>query len=86
MSVEELKENRWTHLVVTLREGNVSIYFNGKLDSEGKRPAALVTNTNAVRIGSCYDGRYFTGAVDGVRIYRRALSGEEVAELFRIES
>jgi hypothetical protein len=85
-SQSELKDDRWTHLVVTVDKGKVLFYFDGKLDSEDQRPAPLVSNTNPVRIGSCYDGRYFNGAIDDVRIYSRALSAEEVALLFDIES
>jgi hypothetical protein len=86
ISTPELRENRWTHVAVTLDQGDVSFYFNGKLNSEGSRDAPLPTNTSPVRIGSDYDGRYFNGAVDDVRIYNRALSAQEIAEIFRIES
>ncbi len=86
LSETELKDDRWTHLVATFDKDKVAVYFDGKLDSEGKRPSPIPTNESNVRIGSCYGGRYFHGAVDDVRIYRRALSAKEVAELFDIES
>ena len=82
----ELRENKWTHVAVTLADGKVQLYLDGTLDSEGTRPAPLVTNTSAVHIGSDYDGRYFHGSIDDVRIYRRALTEKEVTEIFQIES
>ncbi len=86
VSGAELRENRWSHVVMTLDDGNVKLYFDGKLDREGVRSAPLTTNTDPVRIGNDYDGRYFRGAIDDIRIYKRALSSEEVAEIFKIES
>ncbi len=86
ISAAELRENRWSHVVMTLDDGMVRFFFDGKLDSEGRRSAPLTTNTNPVRIGNDYDGRYFRGAIDDVRIYKRALSSKEVAEIFKIES
>ncbi len=86
VSGAELRENRWSHLVLTLDDGMVKLYFDGKLDREGQRSAPLTTNTDPVRIGNDYDGRYFRGAIDDIRIYKRALSSEEVAEIFKIES
>lgn len=81
-----MRENRWTHVAITLDDGNVSFYLDGKLNSEGSRDAPLSTNTSPVRIGSDYDGRYFHGAVDDVRIYNRGLSAQEVAKIFQAES
>ena len=88
VSKSALVLDRWTHLAVTLSDNKVSFYFDGLLDASAERPKPrpLATNTNPVRVGSDYDGRYFKGDVDEVRIYRRALSAEEVAELFRSES
>ena len=86
LSTPELRENRWTHVAVTLDDGDVSFYLDGKLNSEDSRVAPLSTNTSPVRIGSDYDGRYFHGAVDDVRIYNRGLSAKEVAKIFQQES
>lgn len=85
-STGELNEGKWTHLVVTLGEGILKMYFDGELDSEAKRERALQNSKDPLRLGSDYDGRYFQGELDDVRIYRRALSGEEVRELFEKES
>ena len=86
LSQTEIKYDQWTHVVATLKAGDVSIYINGELDAEGTRPRPLSVNDKPVRIGSCYDGRYLDGAVDDVRIYSRGLSPEEVKRLFDIES
>ena len=86
LGTPELRENRWTHVAVTLDDGALSFYFDGKLNNKGSREAPISTNTSPVRIGSDYDGRYFNGAVDDIRIYNRALSADEVAEIFQKES
>lgn len=78
---------KWTHLVVTLADQKMKFYFNGQLDREGskQRERGLAQNTNPVRIGSDYDGRYFKGDIDELRIYRRALGAAEIADLYRAE-
>lgn len=87
-SKSTLVMERWTHVAVTLTEGKVKFYFDGVLDYEGMRPkqVPLAQNKDPVRIGSDYDGRYFNGEIDNVRIYNRALSAEEIAQIFKAES
>ena len=86
LSKPELRENRWTHIAVTLNDLAVTFYIDGKLNTVGSREAPITTNTSPVRIGSDYDGRYFHGAIDDIRIYNRSLTAEEVARIFREES
>lgn len=78
---------KWTHVVVTLDGGRMKFYFDGRLDREGssRKERGLTKNTSPVRIGSDYDGRYFNGDIDEVRIYRRALSAGEIANLYQAE-
>jgi hypothetical protein len=82
--------NNWYHGVMTVDTNLVNLYLNGKNDS---------SNTTAFTIGSWNAGlsigrrcpdlaqRYFTGSIDYVRIYNRALSATEVLKSFnRVKS
>ncbi|MEM7014576.1 MAG: LamG domain-containing protein, partial [Verrucomicrobiota bacterium] len=89
VSKNELREKRWTHVVATFdkEERMVRIYVNGRLDAEHERlSGSLQVNSAPVQIGNDFDKRFFDGAIDDVRIYRRALSRKEVADLYSLES
>jgi hypothetical protein len=77
----------WYHVVGTYKPGAVNLYVNG-------RPA-MVTRTDVrgpivAQSGHLYIGaehafpndEYFKGQIDEVRIYRRALSADEVEALY----
>ena len=79
--------NVWLHIVYTHdADGRFAMYQNGSLMNTG-----IFTNLqNAVepfKIGSCTDqGMYFwDDKLDDIRIYNRALSSNEVAQLHAIE-
>lgn len=78
-------DNVWRHVVVTFSGGTHSIYMDGALEASGS--AAGSTNNNSaipLGIGSWYgDGSSsFSGDIDDVRVYNRALTAGDVAELF----
>jgi len=79
---------RWNHYVfVTDTVNNQQlIYHNGKLVKEGTTDN-LMTNVTIAFIGMAVDeGRdKYTGRLDDVRIYSRALSADEVAGLHRFD-
>ena len=73
----------WSHIAAVRRNGKLAVYVNGEMASESleepDRPLD-VTTTSPLRIG--FGGlTYFSGAMSDVRIYRGALSEQEVAEL-----
>lgn len=77
--------NVWYHIVMLRRSGVTYFYANGSQTPN--------TNTNTPKtptgfyIGSSDSNhRFFNGAIDDVRIYNRALSSNEVAQLYAIES
>ena len=59
------------------------LYRNGIQVSSSAHPIGAVTVTVNWAIGATGDGtsRWFSGAIDDVRIYNRALSAAEVADL-----
>jgi hypothetical protein len=74
--------NAWTHLVVVVdrAQGKTHYYYNGVLDSSQDIPAGFKGNLDVaggdLSLGSNWQP--FIGLLDDVRIYRRALSPEEI--------
>lgn len=82
----------WAHLVCVrtghLASGDVTIFINGVSQtltltgSLGEIPAQVdVGNTAMGRAGS-FNGLYYSGSLDDVRIYHRALSATEAQQLY----
>jgi hypothetical protein len=76
----------WYHVAVTIKEGNdVNFYINGA--SAGKFPQADIfgiVNNEPLRIGKIKSEDYwFSGAIDDVRIYNRALSAAEIRKIYQ---
>jgi hypothetical protein len=77
--------NRTWHHIVGKQEGTVgSLYVDGVLCASGPVPA-IGNAASSISIGrhdsvGCY--HYFTGQIDEVRIYNRALSDTEIFQLF----
>jgi len=73
-----LPAGEWTHAAITWDGAWLRFYMNGELKSSNNYPGASMAWQN-------YDvvvGQNWTGAVDEVRVYNRALSAEEVNGLF----
>jgi hypothetical protein len=69
--------NAWTHLAITDDGGYTRLYVDGQLEDTSS--AVAVEGDGELRIGgNGIAGEYFTGRIDEVRIYERALSGAEV--------
>jgi glucose/arabinose dehydrogenase len=71
--------NTWTHLAATYDGGTVRMYVNGT--EVGSRPGSgtVLTSTGALRIGgNSLWGEYFSGRIDEVRVYNRALTASEI--------
>lgn len=68
---------KWTHLALTDDGAHTRLYVDGQLvDTEAAIP---YDGTGQIRIGgNGIFGEYFTGRIDEVRIYDRALDGGEV--------
>ena len=81
----QIPAGSWFHIVGTydydkdVPGSNLKIYVNGELKGQVIRAGELDTSTGPVYIGYEYGTDYFNGMIDGVRIYNRALSADEVA-------
>jgi hypothetical protein len=71
--------NTWSHLAATYDGTTLRLYVNGSLVGSRAVASALVTSTGALRIGgNSVWGEFFTGRIDEVRLYNRALSVAEI--------
>lgn len=87
-----LQENQWYQIVCVYdgtqssNSDKIKIYVNGQEQSKtvtGTIPSSIGGDTDLLRIGGDNDTlRYFDGALDEVRIWDRALSEEEINQLY----
>ena len=75
---------RWQHIVALRRGTTAAIYVNGKLVKEESVPVGLqVPPYGDTVIGGTPWDRRFSGLIDEVAYYNRALSSEEIVKHFR---
>jgi predicted outer membrane repeat protein len=78
--------NQWTHVVGTFSDGNITLYKNGFSEPNSTVGTPTIhshSNDEPLGIGAEGDGGMaFDGRIDDVRIYNRALSGEEIEQLY----
>ncbi|WP_422923925.1 DUF4082 domain-containing protein [Singulisphaera sp. PoT] len=71
--------NTWSFLTASYDGTNLQIYVNGVLVNTLAGSGPITTSTGALRIGGDSQwGDYFSGLIDQVRIYDRALSPAEI--------
>jgi hypothetical protein len=82
-------DGEWHHIAVVFGEegsadiSDASLYIDGA-EQVISRTSSCTVQTGAsynVKVGQYAGGAYFEGLIDDVRIYDRALSAEEIAEL-----
>jgi hypothetical protein len=82
VSTTTINTGTWYHAAVVYTGSSATLYINAaqeNIDSSG----TVVSNTNNIRIAQAIGGKqYFDGAVDDVRVYDRALSADEVRQLW----
>jgi chitodextrinase len=78
-STSAIPLNTWTHLAQTYDGSTLQLYVNGVVVASKARTGALQTTTSPMWIGGNNPyGEYFTGRIDDVRVYDRALSVSEI--------
>ena len=71
--------NTWTHLAVTFNGSMLRLFVNGAEVSSKAVSGSIQVSTGALRIGgNAVWPEYFSGLIDEVRIYNRALSAAEI--------
>jgi hypothetical protein len=81
-STGTLSLNKWQYVTCVVAGGTANIYINGALDSSGT--ATISSGTDPITIGSDFlpSQRLWNGSIDDVRIYNRALSAQEISQLY----
>jgi len=71
--------NRWTHLCATFDGARLRLFVNGEILSSGLAPGGVLRNDPGdLRIGFENERWPFSGRIDEVRLYDRALSTMEI--------
>ncbi|MCU0609007.1 MAG: hypothetical protein MUF22_04475 [Chitinispirillaceae bacterium] len=75
----------WSHLAIVREALKSLVYINGQLVSSKVVSEPVFNSTSHhLRLGTYGGGgRYWKGSMDDVRLYNSALSGDEIAELYR---
>lgn len=73
---------RWNHLAATMLGTSVTHYLNGATNGTGTLSTTIGDGGNPVRIGARADGLTGGCVMFHVRLYSRALSAVEVAQLY----
>jgi hypothetical protein len=81
LTASKLAVGTWYHVAAVVRGDDVSLFINGKLDASGKRSSARLTSTDPLTFGFAGWNDHYPGVLDDVRIYNRALTVSEIAEL-----
>ncbi|MFC1755575.1 LamG domain-containing protein, partial [Thermoproteota archaeon] len=87
LSASTIAVSKWTHVVGVYDGSDIMIYINGTLDnstgySSGSTPHLASSSFVIGRWYGNYDGYYFNGDIDGVRVYNRSLSPEQIKALY----
>jgi PKD repeat protein len=71
--------NTWSHIAGTYDGTTMRFYVNGVLVSSQPQSGSIPASTGPLSIGGdSISGQYWTGLIDEVRVYNRALSSSEV--------
>jgi PKD repeat protein len=86
LSTKYIESNTWTHVVATYDGSTAKLYIDGKYDSEKSVIGDVWNSTGNMFIGHNADrwDTYapFSGSIDDIRIYNRALSASEIEQLY----
>ncbi len=82
LSVSAVPAETWTHVAAVYDGSRGHLYVNGKRERSEAMKLKPGENASPLSIGAApQGGNRFTGALDDVRLYDRALSEAEVASL-----
>jgi len=71
----------WHHVAATYDGNTRTIYLDGEAIGSDHATGHHIYVGWELRIGLTYTGEYFDGLIDEVRVYRRALSANEIGDL-----
>jgi hypothetical protein len=73
--------NAWAHVLCTVSVNSVAMYVDGKLSANGTRNGEPGTAGDPLTFGHAGFHAFWTGQIDDVRLYNRALSMSEIVYL-----
>ncbi len=77
--------NKWTHVSITFDNNILTLYINGASTTSVYAPITPQSSGTGINIGKRWDlPDYFSGLIDDVRIYNRALSATELKQLYNM--
>ena len=84
-----LDRNVWYHVAAVFKPGQyLQIYINGQLDAERTEniPTQLAHDSEPFRMGRAGKNPGYAGVLSNLHLYKRALSQEEIAALYKSEN
>ena len=84
-STTGLNDGNWHHVALTFNGTTAAdLYIDGSLETSNTAYGAWSFNSQPVRLGQAQDSYWqlLAGTIDDVRVYNRALSAAEVAEIY----
>jgi outer membrane protein assembly factor BamB len=91
---EDMELDKWHHLLMTYGQNTATLYVNGNPVHSLKAGTGILYKNNRGSVTKLLIGRHndernrgaqWSGSIDDVRIYNRALSEAEVKELYNLE-
>jgi len=81
--VYPLSVGRWYHLAVAYDGNTVTTYVNGvKVNSYSQQTGPIISDASPLYFGMLPDFAHFAGTIDEVKLYDRALTASEIAQLY----
>ena len=77
-----LQYNTWYHITGTFDGSTMNIYFNGQFYNSLNVSGTLGSNYADLKIGRNASGHFFNGNLDDIRIFNRAITDNEVLQLY----
>ncbi|WP_211370402.1 LamG domain-containing protein, partial [Nonomuraea turkmeniaca] len=78
-AVSDLPVNTWSHVAATYDGSTLRMFVNGTQVATNPTVGSLRTGTSPLRIGgNSGSGEYFSGLIDEVRIYNKALTAAQI--------
>jgi hypothetical protein len=81
-----LSSPTWTYFTAVFDGSNISVYANGAFLASNPAPAPT-TSTGLLAFGVAQRGGYtdFSGSLDDIRLYNRALSASEISSFYNVD-
>ena len=78
-----VNDGQWHHAAGVLNSGTMTLYLDGAQAQAGTPESAVKPSRSAFEIGRYNLGNAFSGKIDGVAVYNKALTATEIEEHYR---